>query len=147
MARIFRRRRGSWRWPWPGARGEPITIRGDGSATKDYIFVNDFADACVRLICKRDLSGPFNIGCNQGTRLLDVISSIENTVGRKAELIFEPAQTGDVSANVLDIAKIHQATGWLPATELNTGLEMTWEWMKPRIFRREGESGFGFAKR
>ena len=121
------------------ARGEPITIRGDGSATKDYIFVNDFAEACVRLICKRNLAGPYNIGCGQGTGLLDVISDIENTVCRKAELIFEPAQTGDVTANVLDIAKIHQATGWLPATELNPGLEMTWAWMKPRLFRRTGD--------
>jgi len=67
------------------------------------------------------------------------ISGIENTVGRKAELIFEPAQTGDVTANILDIAKIHEATGWLPATELHSGLEMTWAWMRPRIFRRTGD--------
>jgi UDP-glucose 4-epimerase len=91
-------------------RGEPITIRGDGSATKDYIFVGDFADACVRLIANSDAVGPFNIGSGRGLQLLDVISQIETTVGKKAQLIFEPAQAGDVAANVLDISKIHQTS-------------------------------------
>jgi UDP-glucose 4-epimerase len=115
------------------ARGEPVTIRGDGSSTKDYIFVDDFTEACVKLISKPKATGPFNIGSGQGVRLLDLISEIETVVGRKAELVFAPAQTGDVSANVLDISKIHQTTGWKPATTLISGIARTWDWMKPRI--------------
>ena len=118
------------------ARGEPITIRGDGSAKKDYIFVRDFADGCVRLILNAGASGPFNIGSGEGARLLDVISEIEKTVGKKAQLIFEPAQAGDVTANVLDLSKIHQTTGWKPSTPLDAGIAETWAWMKPRILER-----------
>ena len=116
------------------AKGETITIRGDGSATKDYLFVSDFAEACVKLISKHEASGPYNLGSGQGTRLLDIISEIEKVVGRKAEVAFEPAQIGDVTTNVLDISKIHQATGWKPATPLDSGISQTWAWMKPRIF-------------
>jgi nucleoside-diphosphate-sugar epimerase len=65
-----------------------------------------------------------------------MISAIEATVGQSAILNFEPAQPGDVSANVLDITKIHSATGWTPATNLADGLAQTWDWMKPKLFRR-----------
>jgi len=129
------------------ARGEPITIRGDGSAEKDYLFVDDFAKACGKLISNPEALGSFNVGSGQGTRLLDVISKIEEAVDRKAELVFEPAQAGDVTANVLDISKIRQTTGWEPATSLEAGIARTWAWMKPKLFRRDGESGIRFAQR
>ena len=129
------------------ARGEPITIRGDGSAEKDYLFVDDFAKACGKLISNPEALGSFNVGSGRGTRLLDVISKIEEVVGRKAELIFEPAQVGDVTANVLDISKIRQTTGWEPATSLDAGIAQTWAWMKPKLFRRDGASGISSAQR
>jgi UDP-glucose 4-epimerase len=65
-----------------------------------------------------------------------MISAIEATVGQSAILNFEPAQPGDVSANVLDSTKMQSATGWTPATILADGLAQTWDWMKPKIFRR-----------
>ncbi len=116
------------------ARGEPITIRGDGSATKDYIFISDFTEACVGLISNPYASGPFNIGSGQGTALLDVVAGIEEVVGKKADLAFEPAQPGDVTANVLDISRIREATGWAPRTKLDDGIARTWSWMKPMLF-------------
>lgn len=122
------------------ACGEPITIRGDGSATKDYIFINDFACACLELISNPEAGGPFNIGSGQGTQLLDIISKIEKIVGKKADLIFETRQTGDVTANVLDISKISLATGWKPTTPLDTGIAHTWTWMKTRLLA--GKNGW-----
>lgn len=118
------------------ARGEPITIRGDGSATKDYIFISDFAEACVGLVSNPEASGPFNIGSGQGTPLLEVVSGIERAVGKKADLIFVPAESGDVTANVLDISRVRAAIGWSPRTKLDEGISQTWSWMKPRLFRR-----------
>lgn len=118
------------------ARGEPITIRGDGSATKDYIFIGDFAEACVKLVSSPGAAGAFNIGSGRGAPLNEVLSRIEKVVGKKADLIFEPAQPGDVSANVLDISKVSGAIDWNPRTELDDGIAQTWSWMKPRLFRR-----------
>jgi len=115
------------------ARGEPITIRGDGSAVKDYLFINDFADACLRLVSHQTASGPFNLGSGQGASLLEVISTIEKVVGKKANLVFQAAQVGDVMANVLDISKIQKIIDWNPTTRFETGTAKTWEWMKPRL--------------
>jgi UDP-glucose 4-epimerase len=153
------------------AHDEMITIRGDGSAIKDYIFVDDFAEACVRLISTSDssgchsnilknvgitvspdsssnqrlvsaeISGPFNIGSGIGVPLRDIIAAIERTVRKSAALKFEPAQTGDVSANVLDISKIQCATGWTPSTSLAAGLARTWDWMGQKILGRAGDPG------
>lgn len=115
------------------ARGEPLIIRGDGSATKDYVFIEDFASACACLVTKTDASGPFNIGSGIGVPLLEVIASVEKTVGKSAVLGFEPAQSGDVSVNVLDIQKIGSATRWTPTTSLAAGLVQTWDWMEPKL--------------
>jgi len=121
------------------ARGEQITIRGDGSVTKDYIFISDFAEACVKLVSNPDAAGAFNIGSGQGTPLNEVLSRIEKVVGKKADLIFEPAQPWDVTANVLDISKIRGTVDWYPRTLFDDGLVQTWSWMKPKIFRRSEE--------
>jgi UDP-glucose 4-epimerase len=115
------------------ARREPITIRGDGSAIKDYIFINDFVEACFLLVSNPQATGPFNIGSGHGTRLLDVISIIEKMVGNNAKLIFEKAQPGDVTANVLDISKLEKSTGWKPLTPFGTGIAQTWDWMKSKL--------------
>ena len=118
------------------ARGDPLTIRGDGSATKDYLFISDFAEACIKLVSNPAAAGPFNIGSGRGTPLNEVISRIEKAVGRKANLIFEPAQPGDVTANVLDISRVCGAVDWSPRTMLDEGIAQTWSWMKPKLFRR-----------
>lgn len=115
------------------ARGQPITIRGDGSAIKDYIFINDFCEGCACLISNPAAAGPFNVGSGQGIKLIDLLNEIEGLVGRKAKLEFQPADPGDVTANVLDISKITMAAGWQPQTSLKSGLSKTWAWIKSQI--------------
>jgi nucleoside-diphosphate-sugar epimerase len=112
------------------ARRETLTIHGDGSATKDYFFVTDLADAISGLLETPTAGGPYNIGSGQGIKLSTLIQKIEEVVGCSAQIEYLPPHPADVQTNVLDISKIHQTTGWAPATDLKHGLIQTWHWLR-----------------
>jgi UDP-glucose 4-epimerase len=112
------------------ARRETLTIHGDGSATKDYLFVTDLADAISGLLETPTASGPYNIGSGKGITLSTLIREIEEMIGCSARTEHLAPDPGDVQTNVLDISRIFQTTGWLPSKSLNDGLIETWNWLR-----------------
>jgi UDP-glucose 4-epimerase len=115
------------------ARGEPLTIYGDGSATKDYLFADDLANAVRLLLHDEHASGCFNIGSGNGITSTHLIQMIESVVGRKAGVEHVSTLPGDVSANVLDVSRLKSATGWQPHVSIEDGLVQTWDWIRPRF--------------
>ncbi len=115
------------------ARGLPILMLGEGNAIKDYVYIDDFVDAFIRLLDASEASGPFNIGSAQGRSVREVIDLVATTVGKKAIVERKPVQSGDVQRSVLDIDKISSVTGWKPTTPFEEGLVETWRWMSPRL--------------
>ena len=111
------------------ARRETLTIRGDGSATKDYFYVTDLADAISGLLATPTAGGPYNIGSGKGMKLSTLIQAIEEVIGCSAQIECPPPHPADVQTNVLDIAKIYQTTGWAPSISLTNGLLKTWNWL------------------
>jgi UDP-glucose 4-epimerase len=107
------------------ARGEPITIWGDGGVVRDFLWVEDLVDAIVRLI--RYEPGPggfrvFNAGTGQGTSLRDLVGMISRALGRQVEVTYAPSRSLDVTANVLDSSRLREVTGWLPQVTLSDGI-------------------------
>lgn len=98
-------------------QGEPVEIWGDGSATKDYLHVQDLAQA-TRLLLEADADGTFNIGSGVGTSVLEIVQAIEQKTGKMAQLNFRPAIPTDVPNFVLDIAKLREATQFRPRATL-----------------------------
>ncbi len=115
------------------ARGLPVSILGEGGAIKDYIYIDDFVDAVIRLLNASDASGAFNIGSAQGRSVREVIDLVAKAVNKEAIVERKPMQPGDVQRIVLDIAKIRSLTGWQPTTPFEEGLVETWRWMSPRL--------------
>ena len=115
------------------ARGLPISILGEGRAIKDYVYIDDFVDAVIRLLNASEASGPFNIGSAQGRSVREVIDLVAKTVGKEAIVERKPMQRGDVQRSVLDIGKIRSVTGWKPTTPFEEGLVEAWRWMSPRL--------------
>jgi UDP-glucose 4-epimerase len=115
------------------ARGLPVSILGEGNAIKDYVYIDDFVDAVIRLLNAPEASGPFNIGSAQGRSVREVIDLVAKTVGKEAIVERKPMQPGDVQHSVLDIGKIRSVTGWKPTTPFEEGLVETWTWLSPRI--------------
>lgn len=103
---------------------------GDGSQVRDYLYVEDFVNAVVQLVERRDISGTFNIGSGSGISLLQLISLVERVIGRKMRIESLRASEGDVGRIALDTGKIREATGWEPAISLSEGIARTWHWLK-----------------
>jgi len=111
-------------------RHETLTIRGDGSATKDYLFVTDLADAISGLLETPTASGPYNTGSGKGITLSTLIREIEKVIGCSAQIEYLHPHPADVHTNVLDISKIYRTTGWAPSVCLREGLLKTWNWLR-----------------
>jgi UDP-glucose 4-epimerase len=114
------------------AQDEAIPIYGDGSAIKDYLFIDDLCSTVVALL-RGEASGVFNVGSGLGISLSKLLALLGSIVGRTPHLKFEPAIPGDVHFNVLDCSKIREAIGWHTAVSLEEGIKKTWEWIRPRL--------------
>lgn len=94
----------------------------DGTPIRDYIHVNDLADAHImslRLLCEKDsINSPrfmiFNLGCEQGYSVLEVINAVEEVTGRKVNFVFGNRRTGDPPTLVASYKIMKETTGWEP---------------------------------
>jgi UDP-glucose 4-epimerase len=102
-------------------------IFGDGSQTRDYVFVGDVADALL-LALDRD-GGAFNIGTGAETSVLDLYRAIETATGIEREPQLAPARLGELQRSVLDPSLAALELGWRPAHSLAEGLAATWAWV------------------
>lgn len=102
--------------------GLPCSIFGDGSATRDYVYVDDVVDAFVRA-GGGSVSGLFNIGTGVETSTLQLFQAIRDTVGETVEPDFKPARTGELQRSAITYAKAQAQLGWTPKVNVNEGVE------------------------
>jgi len=111
-------------------RGEPIEIWGNGTVVRDYVYVGDVADAFVRALSYEGEHRIINIGSGVGHDLNEIVAAIERVTGRPLRPRFLPGRSFDVPANVLDVRLARRELGWQPATDLETGLLRTLQWLR-----------------
>jgi len=106
---------------------EPITIWGDGSVIRDYVYVDDVAQAFLAAASYEGLHDLFNIGSGQGVSLNQLIALLAEVCGRELKPVFTAARGFDVPAVVLDSALARCELGWAPRIGLREGIERTWK--------------------
>ena len=109
--------------------GRSPTIFGDGSATRDFLYVEDAVDACVRA-GSHPGGGFLNIGTGIETSVLDLFRMLRDATGTSVALRHEPARDGEVARSALDPSRARKELGWEPWTPLEEGLEATVAWMR-----------------
>lgn len=114
--------------------GMPMSVYGDGSAVRDYIYITDIADAIVALMQNGIAGEAYNIGTSVGTSLRQLIDEYINPVieadNFRLEFEFKPERRADVNYNVLSNSKLLRDTGFTPGKGLADGIRETWEWIK-----------------
>lgn len=105
-------------------QNRPLTIWGDGSNTRDFVFIDDVADAVVRSTQFRGGKAIINIGSGQSVSLNEVCAIVSKVAGRKLEIRFEPSRAVDVHDSALDISKAASMLGWTATTDLDTGIQI-----------------------
>ena len=109
---------------------KPIIIYGDGSQTRDFVFVGDVAEAVVMALKKPTIRKIFNLGSQTEVSIIGLVRRLEKFFNKKAKIEFAPANTGDIKRMVLLIDNIRKELGWKPRTNFDAGLKMTVEWFK-----------------
>lgn len=109
-------------------RGEPIEVWGDGTVVRDYIYIDDLIEFCVKAILS-DQVGVFNVGSGVGRSINQVISSIEKTIGRKLDTLYTPVRKTDVPMSVLDVSVAKRNFDWDTKISMEEGIDITWQYM------------------
>jgi UDP-glucose 4-epimerase len=107
------------------AGAEAPTVYGDGTQTRDYIYVSDVVDAIVAA-ADSDAGGAFNVGTGRETSVLELVELLGELGGNEsftAELA--PARTGEVQRIALDCTRAAELLGWRATTDLREGLRQT----------------------
>ena len=99
----------------------PLRVFGDGSQTRDFIYVGDVARANA-LALQSDVTGVLNVGTGTSVTLLDLIDAMKEAFGKPAEVRHEPPATGDIAHSATNPARLKQTLGWQPATTFVQGL-------------------------
>jgi len=109
--------------------GQAPTVFGDGTQTRDYVYVGDVARAFL-LAGESGRAGTYNVGTGIETSVLELLDSLERSAGVTAERKFEPLREGELRASALDAARIGDDLGWEPAVGLDEGIAQTFAWYR-----------------
>jgi UDP-glucuronate 4-epimerase len=112
--------------------GLPIPIYGDGSATRDFTYVDDLVDALVRALDAPPGFAILNFGAGRTVRLLDVVAELERALGVAAKIEWLPAQIGDVPRTWADVSAARAALGWSAQVALEEGIARFARWLQGR---------------
>ncbi|MGD0494388.1 MAG: NAD-dependent epimerase/dehydratase family protein [Steroidobacteraceae bacterium] len=108
---------------------QSVEVWGDGSVTRDFIYVGDVAQA-VYLATVNPISGTYNVGTGVGLSLLDILTYITQVVGIEPSVTWLAPRSFDVPRIVLDATKLRKATDWRSSTSLQDGMATTADWLR-----------------
>lgn len=101
---------------------QPIEIWGDGSAVRDYLYIDDAMEAMETLLHYEGAETIFNVGSGRGASLREVVAAVQRAVGKKIAVTYKAGRKQDVPVNVLDISRAKQELSWRPRVNLYEGI-------------------------
>src|SRR5690606_31032857 len=113
--------------------GQPIEIYGQGAMARDFTFIDDIVDGVIGVLDRPPEPGGhrlLNIGDSRPVGLMDMIATLERTLGREAVKVMRPMQPGDVTATFADVSRLKALTGYAPKVMLEQGLERFVDWYR-----------------
>ena len=110
--------------------GRPTKVFGDGSNTRDYVFVDDVVDAFVKASGGAGGGQRFNVGTGVETSDRQLHTAVANAVGAPDDPEFHPPRLGDLKRSCLDISRGERVLGWRPQVGLDDGVRRTVEYFR-----------------
>jgi UDP-glucose 4-epimerase len=113
--------------------GEPLTVFGDGEQTRDFLFVEDLCQAIITALhAPLPFGQAIQLGSGREISINQLVVLLRQVVGEDAfpPVRYAPARPGEVLRNYVSIARAGKYLGFSPVTDLQTGLQKTWEWFQ-----------------
>jgi GDP-L-fucose synthase len=108
--------------------GSPeVVIWGSGEPRREFIYVDDLADACLTAMRQYDDDVPINLGTGHQTSIRELADTVRDVVGYRGALRFDVSRPDGMPFKGLDSSRLH-ALGWQPRWDLRRGLERTVQW-------------------
>ncbi len=107
--------------------GEPLTVAGDGLQYRNFIYVEDLADAHVRVL-DESATGIFNLEGPREVAIIELAEAVNRAVPTSAGIVRTEARGGDYKGRVVSRQRAKDVLGWEPVTEFDSGFERTLNW-------------------
>lgn len=104
-----------------------VTVWGSGKPLREFLNVDDLADACLYLMDHYKGNDFFNVGYGQEVTILELAQLIKKVTGYQGEIVMDASKPDGTMRKLTDISRIKD-TGWAPRIDLETGLRQTYEW-------------------
>jgi GDP-L-fucose synthase len=104
-----------------------VEVWGTGKPRREFLHVDDLADACLFLMQNYDGDGWVNVGWGRDETIAELAQTISRVVGFRGTLRFDTSKPAGTPRKLLDTSKL-TALGWQPKIELEAGIRSTYEW-------------------
>ncbi|MGN0335578.1 MAG: GDP-L-fucose synthase family protein [Lachnospiraceae bacterium] len=104
-----------------------VTVWGSGRPLREFLNVDDLADACLYLMDNYEGNDFFNVGYGKEVTIMELARMIKKVVGFEGEIVMDASKPDGTPRKLTDISRIKEA-GWEPKIDLETGLRQTYEW-------------------
>ena len=104
-----------------------MTVWGTGTPRREFLYVNDLAEACVFLMNCYDGEDIINIGTGLDISIKELAGFISEVIGYRGEIIFDTGKPDGMQRKLLDVTRIN-SLGWKAKTDLREGIEKTYKW-------------------
>jgi len=105
-----------------------VVVWGSGTPMREFLFVDDLAEACVFLMQNYNDAETVNIGTGEDVTIKELAETIKKTVGFEGELVFDATKPDGTPRKLLDVSKINNL-GWKHKVNLQEGIEKTLDWV------------------
>jgi GDP-L-fucose synthase len=106
-----------------------VEIWGTGAPRREFLHVDDLADAVLYLMLSYDDEAIVNIGCGEDLTIRELAETIMSVIGYTGELTFDHSKPDGTPRKLLDVSRVH-SLGWRPRITLRAGIEATYAWFK-----------------
>ncbi len=110
----------------------PVKLWGSGTPMREFLFVDDMAEAVVFALENKLPEYLYNIGSGKDITIKQLAETIQNVVGHKGDIIWDNSKPDGTPRKLLDVSKM-KALGWHYSTNLKEGVEKTYEWFQENI--------------
>jgi GDP-L-fucose synthase len=107
-----------------------VELWGDGSATREFFYVDDCAEGIVLAVERYDSSEPMNLGSGEEISIRDLATKIKDLVGYTGEIVWDTTKPNGQPRRRLDVSKARNALGFVAQVSLDEGLRRTYDWLK-----------------
>ncbi len=104
------------------ATGDPITVEGDGSQTRDFVHIDDVVQANLLAAASED-AGVFNVGTGESVSILELAEIVRDVIGSDSQIVHTESRSGDIDRSRANVSKLESDLGFEPSVPLENGLE------------------------